>query len=268
MTIDLTPYRPADPTHVWGVEFATPETRFSISELDALGIPRVEPAGLVSDPRARVAFRGGWTCACVATSLPLVEADMIRRGIIRECIDIYQLGWNAGGVSASAGTHDEGMMIDVGQYSRAALEVWWKWGWAMQHRTTEQGFSGHHGHGGPNGCTHGSPLATWQMQQYVRHGRNGLRSNGPAAGPTTTLPTWQDALKKHTIREELPVDQNTFNRLMTNWAKSKEGRTALAIAAVSATYGRDGADPNKSPDTVGQMIAEIWDHTVKKEKQR
>ena len=164
-------------------------------ELPADTVPDV-PDGAVQalyNP-SRVWFRGGWTCECVVQSLPLVEAEMLRLGLIKQCIDIYQLGWNAGGVAASAGTHDKGGPIDVGQYGQAALRVWWDFGWWMQRRTVAQGFTGDHGHGGPMGCPHGSQLATWQMQAY-RRGLNGLRSNGPADGPWQTMPSWSAAIK-------------------------------------------------------------------------
>ena len=190
-----------DWTPVQGLHFDGPEA-ITLADVPAGELPAdtVGDApggafGAAYNP-ARVPFRGGWTCECVVQSLPLVERDMIRRGIIRECIDIFQLGWNPNGVAASAGTHDKGGPIDVAQFSDAALQVWWDWGWWMQHRTVAQGFSGDHGHGGPMGCPHGAQLATWQMQAYKR-GLNGLRSNGPAAGPWRTMPSWSDAIKAH-----------------------------------------------------------------------
>jgi len=48
--------------------------------------------------------------------------------------------------------------------------------------------------------------------------------------------------------EELPVDQNTFNKLMTNWASSTDGRKALGAAMLAANGWSEGY-PGR---TVGQ----------------
>lgn len=72
---------------------------------------------------AKVKFRGGWTCSCVATSLLLVEQDMIRKGLSKQSIDIFQLGYR-GDVTASAGTHDAGGCTDVAQRSPKHIKVW------------------------------------------------------------------------------------------------------------------------------------------------
>jgi hypothetical protein len=149
-------------------------------------------------PRAeRVPFRGRLVCSCVSTSLPKVEAAMISAGIISNCVDIWQAGYNKGGVSASAGTHDRGGAIDVGQYSDAALRMWREWGWAMQARTRAQGFSPH-GHGWPKGCTHLSSGGAYQASEW-QNGRNGLRRRGPITGPGPkgrSTPTWTQAIAK------------------------------------------------------------------------
>jgi hypothetical protein len=138
---------------------------------------------------ARVAFRGGWTCSCVAISLPWVEADMIRRQIIQQSIDVLQLGWR-GDVSASAGTHDEGGCTDVGQWSTAAIQCWREWGWTMQRRDLI-GIKTH-GHGWPYGCPHLAPAAQAQARDWDDR-RNGLVSNGPVVGKWP-VKRWDDAL--------------------------------------------------------------------------
>lgn len=144
------------------------------------------------DTRAKVAFRGGWTCGCVATSLPLVEQDMIKRGLIKQNIDIWQLGYR-GDVAASAGTHNKGGCTDVDQYSDAQIKVWWEWGWSMQHRTPAQGFM-HHAHGWPVGCPHLSTGAQSQARSWA-NGRNGLISNLAVPNWPGVI-NWKDALKR------------------------------------------------------------------------
>ena len=151
-------------------------------------------AGIDGTYTGKVAFRGGWTCECVALSLPRIERAMIQRGIIRRSIDIWQLGYRTD-VRASAGTHSAGCMVDVGQYSDAALRVWREYGWTMQHRTRAQGFAMDHGHGGPYGCWHGSDYADYQQREYSL-GRNGLISRGPVTGPKVPLIRWDVALKE------------------------------------------------------------------------
>lgn len=141
-----------------------------------------------------VIFRGGRTCTCVAESLPWVEYDMIRRGLIKQSIDVFQLGYNNGGVAQSAGTHDAGGCTDVGQYSDEQIRVWRLWGWTMQHRTPAQGFS-HHAHGWPRGCTHLSAGAKHQAWQW-ENGTNGLVSYGPITG-LYPIKNWQTALKEN-----------------------------------------------------------------------
>lgn len=283
---ELAAQRPADPTRVWGLNLdlsnAEVLTLDNLPHVDGVDKPSAKalltmPLGLVADPRAKVPFRGGWTCGCVAESLPAVEEEMKKRGIIRSNIDIYQLGWNSGGVAASAGTHDRGMMVDVGQFSEAALEVWWEFGWNMQHRTPAQGFA-HHGHGGPHGCTHGAPLAAWQMQVYVAAGRNGLRSNGAAAGPWKTLPKYYDALAKYRAAKEAALkkediimaltetNKNDFKALLLDALADPKVKAALSIAALSATYGIDTDDKDTKANTTGEVLA--FGHRVNVETQK
>jgi hypothetical protein len=146
----------------------------------------------------RIAFRGRLVCFCVKESLPFVEKAMLDAGIIKYSIDIYQAGYNKGGVSASAGTHDRGGNIDVGQYSDAALKIWRQWGWAMQYRTRAQGFTPH-GHGWPKGCTHMSSGGAYQASEW-QNGRNGLRDKRAITGPGPRgkdTPTWTEAISSH-----------------------------------------------------------------------
>ena len=135
----------------------------------------------VVKPTERIPFRGRLVCSCVATSLPLVEQAMIKAGVIKYNIDIYQAGYNRGGVSASAGTHDRGGCIDVGQYSTTALAIWRLWGWAMQARTRAQGFTPH-GHGSPKGCPHLSAGAAYRLLNGRTRGMD-FGTAGPSPDP-------------------------------------------------------------------------------------
>ncbi len=168
-----------------------------------------------------MAFRGRRTCICVATSLPVVEQALLARGLIRHNIDIFQQGYNAGGVAASAGTHDRGGCTDVGQFTDDQLAVWRALGWTQQHRSTAQGFSGDHGHGWPKGCPHLSRGARFQASEWEA-GRNGLRSAGPITGPGpkgAKTPTWQAALRRLAplaAASEKEIDMAEWRRYVRN----------------------------------------------------
>lgn len=157
----------------------------------------------MSDAKQR--FRGGWTCVCLVTIFPLIEKEMIAKGIIKYNIDVHQWGYRTD-VGASAGTHAEGGVLDVAQCSDAALKIWREWGVEMQRRTKAQGFSMEHGHGVVKGCTHRSNAAYLQHLDWEK-GKNGLRSHGPITGPEPkgkNTPTWQVAMKTHTTPPVTP----------------------------------------------------------------
>lgn len=164
-------------------------------------------------------YRGFKVCECQYITLPLIEADMKAKGIIKNSIDIYQGGYNKGGVAASAGTHDGGGVLDVGQYSDAALKCWREWGVEMQRRTRAQGFDPH-GHGVWKGCNHVSAGARYQQSEWEA-GRNGLRGRGPITGPDPKgkkTPTWQQAVKNHAAKPPAPPTEGVLG--MTKIAKS------------------------------------------------
>jgi hypothetical protein len=151
------------------------------------------PSGDIPDPTGderSVSFRGGRTCVCVAFSLPLVEREMIKRGLIRRSIDVFQFGYRTD-VEASAGYHARGGNTDVAQFDDEQLRCWRECGWAMQRR--DKGFRTKHGHGWPVGCPH---LAKQDQLASWRRGRNGLVGNGKITGPGPTgrdTPTWRAA---------------------------------------------------------------------------
>jgi hypothetical protein len=192
---------------------------------------------------AKVRFRGGWTCSCVTTSLPLVEQDMLGRGLITFNIDIYQLGYNTL-VTASAGTHAAGGCTDVGQYSKDQIEVWREWGWTMQHRTTQQGFDFDHAHGWPYGCPHLSSDAQQQNVQW-NHKQNGLTSKGAVAG-LWPIPDWKTAITRKDA--EMPSAQEvakavlTIDGLIDNVFTNNPANKDVALrTALTETYKRVAA---------------------------
>lgn len=163
------------------------------------------PATSVPDPTGderSVSFRGGRTCVCVAYSLPLVEREMIRRGLIKRSIDVWQWGYRTD-VDASKGFHARGGNTDVDQYSDEQLRCWRECGWAMQRR--DAGFALKHGHGWPVGCPH---LAKDSQRKSWNKGRNGLVGNGKIAGPGpigTATPSWRSVAER--LLKDQPLDQ-------------------------------------------------------------
>lgn len=134
-------------------------------------------------------FRGKPACECLVKWLPVYEAELLRRGEIKFCIDVYQL---IGGASASAGTHATGGAYDIAQDSETAIWVARKMGAAAWARTAAQRFTPHQ-HGVLVGCPHNGP-ARYQIDEYNR-GENGL--TGPARDDGTRvvpLPTWREGI--------------------------------------------------------------------------
>ena len=132
---------------------------------------------------------------------------------------ITQGGWNAGGVAASAGTHDRDAAdwsINGKTKAQVAKEVeslrWAGWFASLRTRTAlwgvrAQGFSAAHCHAVPNGWGLVSAGARRQAEAY-RRGRDGLRQNGPDAGGPGHVSTWRNRLTpmkpKVTVVPSLP----------------------------------------------------------------
>lgn len=140
---------------------------------------------------AGIVFRGGRTCSCVVKSLPWVEFHMGLLGLIKNNIDIYQLGYRTD-VGASKGTHARGGCVDVEQYMSDEIEVWRWWGWTMQRRDLK-GIPTH-AHGWPYRCPHLSSAAQGQEDDWDRRDA-GLAGTGKVVGPWPVLP-WDVALER------------------------------------------------------------------------
>lgn len=139
-------------------------------------------------------FRGKPTCECLYESLPLVEKVMLRKGLIKYNLDVYQI---IGGAVSSNGTHATGGAVDTGQAFDAQLRVWRDAGYdAGWRRTTQQGFDIWHCHAVARGCPHNSP-ARYQISA-VDDGYNGLGymgRKGPDDGPRPlSHRTWQEGV--------------------------------------------------------------------------
>lgn len=140
----------------------------------------------------RIPFRGGRTCSCVVESLPLVEKDLQRLGLLKGPLAIFQLGYR-GDVDASEGTHDRGGCTDLDSTPTAAeIDVWRLWGWTMQNRAPFFKFD--HCHGWPYKCPHLSSAAQDQEDDWDNKDA-GLQGPGKVQGRWPIDP-WDVALRK------------------------------------------------------------------------
>lgn len=152
-------------------------------------------------------------------------AQMLKRAQARLGMDltVVQGSYNAGGVSASAGTHDGGGAVDVSVHGysdetinkvvRGLREV----GFAAWHRTENQGPWTAHIHAIAIGDEEASSGAKAQVADYF-NGRNGLAGHAPDDGPRLNpIPEWPVKLQ--------PV---SLGRIKKQFAANKP-RKVLAI---------------------------------------
>ena len=121
-------------------------------------------------------------------------ANMLHRAEQRLGEDLYvvQGSYNAGGVSASAGTHDGGGALDVSptDHPDKVVKQLREVGFAAWHRTPDQGPWNEHIHAIAIGDREMSSGAHNQVTAYY-NGRNGLANNLPDDGPRLSpIPVW------------------------------------------------------------------------------
>lgn len=160
-----------------------PPTTGGVSEANYLTAP--EPAANY----ARVGYGGRTVNKRTAEMLALAARWA---GVT---ITLTQGSYNAGGVSASAGTHDGGGAVDinVNNWSSSTrskvVQALRKAGFAAWLRTPDEGFA-YHIHGIAIGDREASSGAKGQVQSYF-NGRNGLANNRASTGETH-WPNWAD----------------------------------------------------------------------------
>lgn len=103
-------------------------------------------------------------------------------------IPMTQGSYNKGGVSASAGTHDGGGVVDVGSTDTRLLVCLKKVGFVAWIRTPSEGFA-YHTHACAIGDKEMAPVAKDQITSFF-NGRNGLVSNARDSHPDRYYPAW------------------------------------------------------------------------------
>lgn len=121
-------------------------------------------------------------------------AQMLKRAEARlgENLSVIQGSYNAGGVSASAGTHDGGGVIDVSPTSHPerVVEALRRVGFAAWHRVPSQGPWVEHIHAVAIDDPEMSSGASVQQKDYYAR-RNGLAGKAPDDGPQLNpIPVW------------------------------------------------------------------------------
>jgi hypothetical protein len=149
------------------------------------------------------------------TWLPVYEALLLARGIIREQLDVTQL---VGRAKASAGTHAGGGAYDVLQDSDEAVQLAREMG-AAAWRRGAPAFDVEHQHGVLNGCEHNAP-ARYQIDA-LRAGYNGLGRagrGGTDTGPDYHQPlrTWRDGIEWALAQME--EDEVSWTETVSKWA--------------------------------------------------
>lgn len=140
-------------------------------------------------------FRGRPCCTCLAEWLPRYEQQLLKAGIIKQSIDIYQL---RGGAPASGGTHTQGGAFDIVQRSPEAIRIARQMGAAAWAR---EGMSPPHQHGVLKGCDTNNP-AYYQIQALnagfdgLGTGGRGGRDTGPRTGVTFPIINWDDGIRR------------------------------------------------------------------------
>lgn len=174
-------------------------------------------------PSYTVWFRGRPACSCLAEWLPVFEAELIRRGVIRESIDIAQL---IGGAKASGGTHSDGGAADIWQHDDLTVWVARQMGadatWA---RTTGSFANNRHTHIVLTDCPHNGP-ARYQIAE-VRAGGDGLVGSAPDPGPRPLSGrTWRQGIAwaKQLQEDDMSQHEDALKRIEANTKALLDGQ--------------------------------------------
>jgi hypothetical protein len=117
-------------------------------------------------------------------------------------LSVVQGSYNAGGVGASAGTHDGGGALDIsvnrgcGLHHRAMVRALREVGFAAWYRPAIPGVWEHHIHAIAVSDPDLSGAAQDQVVDYY-HGRDGLAGHGPDTGPKVKKVTWEQYRRAH-----------------------------------------------------------------------
>lgn len=190
----------------------------------------------MSLPSYAVTFRGKPACPCLATWLPVYEAELQRRGVLSGPLHIYQL---IGGAAASAGTHSMGGAFDLLDLPGDEDLVVARLMGADATWSRPYNWDGRDGmahiHGVLTGCPHNGP-ARYQIDA-VRAGFNGLGHLGRGGKDTGPRPlsgrTWRQGI---TWAQQQEDDMATPEEIWANRLGSADNK--LAGVVLGQTWAR------------------------------
>jgi hypothetical protein len=170
------------------------------------------------DPYTRRSWRGVTANLRTIEMLEITELRALRS---LTPLSIPQGSYNAGGVSASGGTHDGGGALDVSvrgmtwtQKSQTVVRALRETGFAAWYRAYLPGVWSEHIHCIAIGDKQLSPAARDQVVDYYA-GRNGLANNGPDNGPRISpIPVYRQDIDMSYYGPE-KWDAVDFTRLFT-----------------------------------------------------
>jgi len=155
---------------------------------------------------------------------------------------VMQGGWNAGGVSASAGTHDRDAVDIAAAHLTPAqraeiVRCLRAMGWAAWLRTPAQGFAWHI-HAVPAGWGDVSQGAAYQVREYLA-GRNGLVSRARDDGPRDWVGrTWADYVHDDLLPQKIAAEQAAAaERHRQEQAEAERHRREEDEMAIAEIYG-------------------------------
>ena len=203
----------------------------------------------MSLPSYTVWFRGKPACPCLAEWLPVFEAELIRRGVIKQSIDIAQL---IGGAAASGGTHASGGAFDIWQ--RDDVTVWTarQMGadacWA---RTTGSFATNQHCHGVLTGCPHNGP-ARYQIDE-VRAGGDGLVGNYPDTGPRPLSGrTWEQGIEW--ARQQQPTEEDEIMAAADDIIAAVKAEGSATRDLIKTAADKDRARAKAAADRIRKRV--------------
>lgn len=179
-------------------------------------------------------FRGYPACTCLAKWLPVYEAELQRRGILKGKLRIYQL---IGGAPQSGGTHSKGGAFDLLDLPGAldvaiAREMGADATWSRPYNwDNRKGMA--HIHGVLTGCPHNGP-ARYQIDA-VRNGLNGLANHARDTGPRPLSGrTWEQGIAwaKAKQKPQSVIRPMTFNFPDVDKLPNDAARVKAAVALI------------------------------------
>lgn len=179
--------------------------------------------------------------------------DAYTRAALKECerrlgyeLTIVQGSYNGGRVSASAGTHDGGGVVDLTAYDyQRKVRVLRKVGFSAWYRPRILGLWNAHIHAVQNGNSKVAPSAKRQRFSF-KNRRSGLASNGPDNGPWVgyNIFRWKNRNKKTNskgpgrldeVREALKANRNAKKEIIdarNSLSKKRKKRRRKLLTAL------------------------------------